>query len=628
ANARAASPTWTTVDDNLNFDPLPNRKVTSITIDPVDPTSVFVSFDGYAANNLRKTTDNGVNWAFAAGSGMGSLPVSPIWAVTMNPADRSDLIVGTDLGAFESIDGGASWAAATNGPGVVPVVDFAWLPGSNPALVAATNGRGAWRYDIGGVSTFAVKFMTEHAVGGLPVTAQIRLSTPAPAGGQTVNLSTDLPTSNLPYSVTVPAGQLTKTFSFVPYGVDVSQPLTLRAANGGIVTNSKVTVYPPSIESYSVSPNQVVGGNSTTGTVKLHGWAGPTGFKVQLKSASSVVTVPTSVTVPYNTNLATITATTLGVASNTVVTTSAFRVGTPDYSSALTLVPASFSSLSLSSNDIVGGNNVSLTVGLDGLAAGSGVTIQLSSSSVNAPVPASVTIPAGRKSANIVFTTVGVDSLDSSTIKASTVPTDLRSTTLTIRPATFVSLATNPTSIIDGDSVSGLVQLNGNAGNSPVVITLSANSNYLTLPPSVTIPAHQRTASFAITTGTLTPSNGAVTLTGKAGSVTRSTVLYAYPYAFTYGYSTPGNIVRGQTATITVQLRAPARVGGKTGSIAYPSGVSGPSSVTVPEGQSTATFSISTLATMTAGTYTFTISGPDIPGYGPDKIVVTLHITN
>src|SRR5207244_6056058 len=59
----AASPGWTKVDDGPNA--LPNRFVTRIAIDPRDSNVVYLSFGGFTANNLWKTTDGGSTWTAA-----------------------------------------------------------------------------------------------------------------------------------------------------------------------------------------------------------------------------------------------------------------------------------------------------------------------------------------------------------------------------------------------------------------------------------------------------------------------------------------------------------------------------------------------------------------------------------
>src|SRR4029077_19271252 len=69
---------------------------------------------------------------------------------------------------------------------------------------------------------------------------------------------------------------------------------------GGAGTANVCGTPPPVVQSLTFSPNPVVGGNSTTGTVTLSGPAPPGGAVVTL-TPPGVVTAPPSVTVPEGT---------------------------------------------------------------------------------------------------------------------------------------------------------------------------------------------------------------------------------------------------------------------------------------------------------------------------------------
>ena len=71
-------------------------------------------------------------------------------SLVVDPADRSRLYLGTDLGVFVSPDGGTSWLVEETGFG--PVVTE-WLSlirdsSGRRRLFAFTHGRGAWRVDL------------------------------------------------------------------------------------------------------------------------------------------------------------------------------------------------------------------------------------------------------------------------------------------------------------------------------------------------------------------------------------------------------------------------------------------------------------------------------------------------
>jgi hypothetical protein len=71
--------------------------------------------------------------------------------------------------------------------------------------------------------------------------------------------------------------------------------------------------------SVSVSPNKIVGGTGTTGTVTLTGTAGGGRVRVYLSCDSILATVPAYVDVPAGSNTATFPISTYGVGTQTAV---------------------------------------------------------------------------------------------------------------------------------------------------------------------------------------------------------------------------------------------------------------------------------------------------------------------
>ncbi|HEX9462932.1 MAG TPA: hypothetical protein VGB82_10070, partial [Alphaproteobacteria bacterium] len=139
----AASPVWTKVDDGSTA--LPNRFVTRIAVDPRDNNVVYVSFGGFSANNLWKTTDGGTSWTPLTGSGARSLPQAPVETIAIHPNNSQWLYAGTEVGIFASEDGGATWNVPQDGPANVSVKELFWI---GSTLHAATFGRGLYKIDI------------------------------------------------------------------------------------------------------------------------------------------------------------------------------------------------------------------------------------------------------------------------------------------------------------------------------------------------------------------------------------------------------------------------------------------------------------------------------------------------
>jgi len=178
----------------------------------------------------------------------------------------------------------------------------------------------------------------------------------------------------------------------------------------------------PTLSSLTLSPSNVTGGNSSTGTVTLSGIAPAGGAQVTLSSSGTAASVPSSVTVPAGATSATFTISTSAVAASTPVSISASYSGATQTAS-LTVTASSlptFTSLTLSPSSVPGGNSSTGTVTLSGPAPAGGAQVILSSSNTGAArVPPSVTIAAGAASATFTVNTSTVLFSTSVTISGS-----------------------------------------------------------------------------------------------------------------------------------------------------------------------------------------------------------------
>jgi hypothetical protein len=139
---------------------LPSRYITSVRIDPSDPRTVFVTLAGYGRRwafpgavgedtskvgrgHVFKSTDAGESFTDVSGD----LPDAPAdWSVVHN----GHLVVGTDLGVFESCDNaGGAYSQLGSGLPAVPISTLRFKPGDPDLLVAATYGRGVYTYRFG-----------------------------------------------------------------------------------------------------------------------------------------------------------------------------------------------------------------------------------------------------------------------------------------------------------------------------------------------------------------------------------------------------------------------------------------------------------------------------------------------
>jgi len=149
---------WLTRNDGANWENLTGRfpglpKRTWVSrIEPsyVDTATFYMSFDNHRVNDftpyLYVTNDYGKTFH----SIVANLPRGGpnfIHVVREDPANRNILFVGTDVGAYVSLDRGLSWERFMSGLPTVPVNDLKIQPRDHD-LIAGTHGRSIWIADI------------------------------------------------------------------------------------------------------------------------------------------------------------------------------------------------------------------------------------------------------------------------------------------------------------------------------------------------------------------------------------------------------------------------------------------------------------------------------------------------
>ena len=242
--------------------------------------------------------------------------------------------------------------------------------------------------------------------GGATATGTITLASAAPLGGIAVPLSSgDTSIASVPASVTVAAGANSATFTVTSHTVASNRTVTLSALLGGTVSTT-LTVTPPTLDSITLNPTSVKGGLTSTGTVTISDTAPSGGIVINLNSANTAVaTVPTSVTVASGSKTATFTVTAKGVATDTSVNINSVFNGQTK-SATLTVQASLLSSLSVNPSTVRSLQTAVATITLDAPAPTGGIVVTLSSSNTSAAaLPASVTVPAGAKTANATLST-------------------------------------------------------------------------------------------------------------------------------------------------------------------------------------------------------------------------------
>jgi uncharacterized protein (TIGR03437 family) len=392
----------------------------------------------------------------------------------------------------------------------------------------------------------------------------------------------------------------------------VSLSLTAESITSNVVSFQMGSLPADSIRvaALSFSPSYVNGGDSATLTISLNGLARTIGLPVSLRSNSTAAQVPLLVTVPAGKTSTQVTVSTSPVTTVQTVTITAQAAGATQ-TAALEIEPASalqVSTLSVSPTSVLGGRNVSASVTLTGTAPPAGVKIGISSDNSNAQPPATVSVLFTASSATFSIPTSVVTASQICTITA-TLGRTSKTAQITVIPALQLVLASS--SVVGGNSVNGTVTI---ADSAPIVgatVNLQSSNSAATVPNGgVIIPSGQTSASFTITTSAVTAAR-TVTITATYGTLPRqsATLTVNPPASATLAGVTvsPGYVTGGTSATGTVTLGAAAPVGGITVTLKSSAAAAQvPAFVTVPQGATAASFTISTTHVTSTETVTIT----------------------
>src|SRR3954453_17453208 len=494
--------------------------------------------------------------------------------------------------------------------------------------------------------------------GGNATQARVTLTQPAPAGGITVKVASDMAGVETPARGFIPAGATDAMVSPITTSpVGGGAVGTLRAAIGTSWQQSSLGLF-PLLWGHSLGAETVIGGNATTGSVTLLNPAPPGGAVVTLVSADpAIASLPPSVFIPAGGTGASFNITTSAVSVATRVRIDS-GYGAESFhapSSWITVVPAgtatpaALASLALTSASIAGGATTTGTVTLTGPAPAGGATIRLSGSMEGQVVtPPNVTVPVGSTSATFTITAPPVPATYYVLIQASLgFNATAQAKLLEIRPGsgtpTLSGFSVSPTDIVSGTSTQGTVQLVTSAPAGGGVVTLtSSNPAVLQVPPTVRVPAGNNSTSFPITTSAtsvFTTVEGGASAGGNSSSAFVNLAAGPTAPSLVSLAISPTSVPGGTNATGTVQLSSAAPSGGMsvtlaTGnlSVAQP-----PPIVTVPAGQTQASFTVTT-SPVTANTSvtltafsgsttrssTFTVTSASAPPPPPSGMTIAL----
>jgi hypothetical protein len=345
-----------------------------------------------------------------------------------------------------------------------------------------------------------ITFAPSSVGGGATATGTLLLTSPAPAGGLVVSLTSGNAAVKVPASVTVAAGANSATFVATTSPVGQETSVAIMATAAGVSEFGVLLVTPAKPSSIAFLPASILGGKPSTATLSLSGVAPVGGLTVQLRSLTpSVVSVPASVVVPAGKNVVTFVAGTTSVLQSAVVTVEATANGYTA-SGNLTVRPVIVSKVVLTPATVVGGTASKGAVTLSDPAPTGGVTVTVASSDPSVTVsPASQVVALGKTAAAFTASTTAVGAAKSVTITvtANGVPV---TTTLIVTPIAVASVTIAPATVISGSSATGTVKL-AKAAVVDTTVALSVDAPAVaSIPATVIVPKGALTATFAIGT--------------------------------------------------------------------------------------------------------------------------------
>jgi photosystem II stability/assembly factor-like uncharacterized protein len=123
-----------------------NTWVSNVEASPHEAGAAFVTFDGHRTGDMKTyvyaTGDFGATWKALSTDGVDGYA----HVLRQDPVRADLLYLGTEMGLWVSIDGGAHWARFDGGLPRVPVMDVKVHPRDGD-LVVGTHGRGVWIVD-------------------------------------------------------------------------------------------------------------------------------------------------------------------------------------------------------------------------------------------------------------------------------------------------------------------------------------------------------------------------------------------------------------------------------------------------------------------------------------------------
>ncbi len=137
----------TTIFADPRDDKAHNLFISGVETSSTNANRAYVLFSGQGAAKVLKTEDLGQTWEDISGFSTGEergFPDVAIHSLVEMPFNENMLWVGTDIGVFQTLDGGKNWALL----GGLPAFSVWQMKIVNNEVVMATHGRGVWTAEL------------------------------------------------------------------------------------------------------------------------------------------------------------------------------------------------------------------------------------------------------------------------------------------------------------------------------------------------------------------------------------------------------------------------------------------------------------------------------------------------
>ena len=264
-NTLSGSPSWT--QSGAATLPTATAELTSIYLDPSDPTRLYASFFSRTGGTLWESKDSGSTWTDISTG----LPQVPVNDVTTDSRSHM-LIAATELGLFESADDGTTWSTNAGGPANVEIMKMTWFDPCGGQLLAASYGRGMFLGqvpDAGGVSA-----STPQAANMAPSSVQVGATdtTLVVTGSNFTACSTVAWNGTALTTRYISPGELAATVPAADLAVSGYTSVTVNssASGGGTSSALQFSVTSPAPSLNSISPTSATAGSAPF-TLKVAG---------------------------------------------------------------------------------------------------------------------------------------------------------------------------------------------------------------------------------------------------------------------------------------------------------------------------------------------------------------------